>query len=105
MNSCSKPGCGNPGAALLGYDYADRRAVLDDPPDGEISPHAYVLCHRCAEKLTPPRGWVLDDNRAEPPLFLDRIAKERRGEELPAAEALPPAEEPRRQQLFFGYSA
>ncbi|MDQ4125014.1 MAG: DUF3499 domain-containing protein [Actinomycetota bacterium] len=103
MNPCSKPGCANPGAALLGYDYAERRAVLDDPPDGEVSPHSYVLCTRCAEKLTPPRGWVLDDNRAEPPLFLDRVAKER---EAPAAvEALPPPEEPRRQQLFFGYSA
>lgn len=88
---------------MLGYDYADRRAILDDPPSGDVSPHAYVLCTRCAEKLTPPRGWVLDDNRAEPPLFLDR-AKER---EAPATvEALPPPEEePRRRQLFFGYSA
>lgn len=102
MNTCSKPGCGNPGAAILGYDYADRRAVLEDPSNGDVSPHAYVLCTRCAEKLTPPRGWVLDDHRAEPPLFLDR-ARER--EEAAAVEALPPAEEPRRQQLFFGYSA
>lgn len=103
MNPCSKPGCANPGAAILGYDYADRRAVLDDPPGGDVSPHAYVLCTRCAEKLTPPRGWVLDDNRATPPLFLDRVVKER--EEAAAIESLPPAEEPRRQQLFFGYSA
>lgn len=103
MSPCSKPGCANPGAALLGYDYADRRAVLDDPPDGEISPHAYVLCTKCAEKLTPPRGWVLDDNRAEPPLFLDRMVKER--DAAAAVEKLPPPEEPRRQQLFFGYTA
>lgn len=102
MNTCSKPGCANPGAAILGYDYAERRAVLDDPPDGDVSPHAYVLCTRCAEKLTPPRGWVLDDNRAAPPLFLDR-AKERAAPV--AAEPLAPPEEPRRQQLFFGYSA
>lgn len=103
MNPCSKPGCANPGAAILGYDYADRRAVLDDPPDGEVSPHAYVLCTRCAEKLTAPRGWVLDDNRAEPPLFLDRRVKER--DEAAARETLPAPEEPRREQLFFGYSA
>jgi hypothetical protein len=102
VNTCSKPGCANPGAAILGYDYADRRAVLEDPSNGDVSPHAYVLCTRCAEKLTPPRGWVLDDHRAEPPLFLDR-ARER--EEPAAVEALPPPEEPRRQQLFFGYSA
>ena len=103
MNPCSKPGCGNPGAAILGYDYADRRAVLHDPSEDEVSPHAYVLCTRCAEKLTPPRGWTLDDNRAEPPLFLDRVSRERY--QPAAVEALPPAEEPRRQQLFFGYSA
>lgn len=103
MNPCSKPGCANPGAALLGYYYAERRAVLDDPPEGEISPHSYVLCTKCAEKLTPPRGWVLEDNRAEPPLFLDRIVKER--DEAAAVEKLPPPEEPRRQQLFFGYTA
>ncbi len=102
MNTCSKPGCANPGAAILGYDYADRRAVLDDPPTGEVSPHAYVLCTRCAGKLTPPRGWVLDDNRALPPLFLDR-AQERA--EPAAVGPLPSPEEPRRQQLFFGYSA
>ena len=101
MNTCSKPGCANPGAAILGYDYAERRAVLEDPV-GDVSPHSYVLCTRCAQKLTPPRGWTLDDNRAQPPLFLDRL-KER---EQPApVEALPPPEEPRRQQLFFGYTA
>ncbi len=102
MNACSKPGCANPGAAILGYDYAHRRAALDDPPVGEVSPHAYVLCTRCAERLTPPRGWVLDDNRAEPPLFLDRV-KER--DEPSPVEKLPPPEEPERRQLFFGYSA
>ena len=103
MNPCSKPGCANPGAAVLGYDYAARRAMLDDPGEADVSPHAYVLCTRCAEKLTPPRGWTLDDNRAAPPLFLDRAAKER--DEAAAIEALPPPGEARRQQLFFGYSA
>ncbi|HEX2195359.1 MAG TPA: DUF3499 family protein [Actinomycetota bacterium] len=102
MNACSKPGCANPGAAILGYDYAERRAVLDDPPAGEVSPHTYVMCTRCAEKLTPPRGWVLDDNRAEPPLFLDRVKE--RGEAA-QVETLEPPEEPQRRQLFFGYSA
>jgi hypothetical protein len=103
VNPCSKPGCGNPGAAILGYDYAERRAVLDDPSNGDVSPHAYVLCTKCAEKLTPPRGWVLDDHRAEPPLFLERVKE--REEAAAAAESLSPAEESRRRQLFFGYSA
>lgn len=89
---------------MLGYDYADRRAVLDDP-SGDVSPHAYVLCTRCAEKLTPPRGWVLDDNRAEPPLFLDRVKEREQTAAAAAKDALLPPEEPERRQLFFGYSA
>jgi hypothetical protein len=103
VSLCSKPGCGNPGAAVLGYDYADRRATLDDP-SVEVSPHAYVLCTRCAERLTPPRGWILDDLRAEPPLFLDR--KERaESAAAAAAETLAAPGEPERRQLFFGYTA
>lgn len=76
MNLCSKPGCTRAGAALLGYDYAARRAVLGDPPaTGEISPHVYVLCAACAEKLRPPQGWLLDDLRAAPPLFASAAAR------------------------------
>lgn len=103
MSPCSKPGCANPGAAVLAYDYAERRAVLDDPPDGEVSPHLYVLCTRCAERLTPPRGWTLDDARAEPPLFLERLQE--RAEPAAVEVLAPPEETSRRQQLFFGYSA
>ncbi len=100
MNLCAKPGCTAPGSAVLGYNYSVRRAVLDDPPPGEISPHLYVLCARCAEKLTPPKGWFLDDRRARPPLFLERLeARE------PAEEPDQEPEEPLRRQLFFGCSA
>ena len=101
MSPCSKPGCQNPGAAVLSYDYAERRALLEDPPEGDVSPHDYVLCTKCATKLTAPRGWTLADLRAAPPLFLDR-AKER--EEPEPVEELP-VPEPARRQLFFGYSA
>ena len=104
MNTCSKPGCARPGGALLSYDYQARLATLTDPPEvGEVSPHLYVLCTVCAEKLNPPRGWLLDDMRSEPPLF---VSPERE----PATPAVveiseeDPAEEYRRQ-LFFGYSA
>ena len=102
MSHCSKPGCANPGTALLGYDYASKQAYVDDPPPGEPSPHVYVLCTPCAERLNPPRGWDLIDRRAEPPLFLD---------ERPAAvTVLEPTEphreiETQRRQLFFGTSA
>ena len=104
MNLCTKPSCARPGAVVLSYDYASRRALLDDPVRGELSPHVYVLCTRCAEKLSPPKGWELQDRRSEPPLFLDR--PDEMLVATPAAEG-EPAEEapaPSRRQLFFGYS-
>lgn len=56
---------------MLAYDYALKRALLQDPAGGETSPHLYALCHPCAERLRPPRGWTLEDRRVEPVLFLD----------------------------------
>jgi hypothetical protein len=66
---CSKPGCVGTGAAILGYEYSERRALLADVID-EVSPHVYVLCSECAEKLRPPRGWVLDDQRGQRPALV-----------------------------------
>ncbi len=105
MSTCSKPGCTRPGGALLSYDYGARLATLQDPPEvGEVSPHLYVLCASCAEKLNPPRGWLLDDLRSQPPLF---VSPER--EVAPLAPSAVPDEESDpvelRRQLFFGYSA
>ena len=102
MNICSKPGCTRAGAALLGYDYAARLALLQDPPEtGQPSPHLYVLCGHCAERLRPPQGWNLEDTRTEPPLFVAT------GEARPSEGVLEEeVEEPTvRRQLFFGYSA
>lgn len=71
MNTCSKPGCTRAGAAVLGYDYGARLALLEDPPGkGRLSPHLYVLCVPCAERLRPPQGWMLEDVRTTPPLVL-----------------------------------
>lgn len=103
MNTCSKPGCTRAGAALLGYDYAARLALLEDPPsEGRVSPHLYLLCASCAERLRPPQGWILEDARSEPPLFV--AADNPVGRAIDLEEA---ADEPEvhRRQLFFGYSA
>ena len=35
-----------------------------------VSPHLYALCWSCADGLVTPRGWLLDDRRSEPRLFL-----------------------------------
>jgi hypothetical protein len=80
------------------------RAVLDDPGDGELSPHVYALCVLCAATLRPPRGWVLEDQRSSPPLFLDAPI-----DLAPVSRALE-SEEPEEaersaRQVFFGYSA
>lgn len=64
MPTCSKPGCTRGGAALLAYDYSAARVTLHDPPEiGSLSPHLYVLCAPCAERLRAPLGWVLEDRR------------------------------------------
>lgn len=104
MNLCTKPNCTRPGAVVLSYDYAAQRAILDDPEDGELSPHVYVLCTGCAERLRPPQGWELHDLRSKPPLFLDP-AEPAAAVASAAVEAYgDPAPEPARRQLFFGYS-
>src|SRR5687767_8926417 len=107
MNLCTKPSCARPGAVVLAYDYAARKAILEDAPQGQLSPHVYVLCIKCAERLRPPKGWELEDLREEPALFLDKVPELVRstphaGEEAPIEE---PAVVTSRRQLFFGYSA
>ncbi|HZK52104.1 MAG TPA: DUF3499 family protein [Actinomycetota bacterium] len=70
MRLCSKPGCHHPASSVLGYDYAGRLAILEDALEGDVSPHLYALCWSCADRLVTPRGWLLDDRRSEPPLFM-----------------------------------
>ncbi len=89
---------------MLAYDYAAQLAVLEDPPEGEVNPHLYVLCSPCAEKLSPPRGWTLEDHRANPPLFLDRFQRRHERDADVAAHERETAE-PQSRQLFFGSSA
>jgi hypothetical protein len=47
------------------YDYG-QRSVWIGSLEPERDPHAYELCAPCAERITPPRGWVLTDLRARP---------------------------------------
>ena len=102
MNLCSKPRCARPGGAVLAFDYASRRAILQDPVSGELSPHLYSICNACAERLTPPRGWTLEDRRSETVLFLDEPAPDRPPATVGARGTVA---EDRSTQLFFGSSA
>lgn len=107
MNLCTKPSCARPGAVVLAYDYAARKAILEDAPQGQLSPHVYVLCIKCAERLRPPKGWELEDLREEPALFLDKVPDLVRSsaQELDDGPVEEPAVAISRRQLFFGYSA
>ena len=89
---------------MLAYDYSERRALLNDPSPGEMSPHLYALCTPCAEKLRPPKGWTLEDQRVAPPLFADFSNRRHLEIAETRAEAAPGAE-PVRRQLFFGSSS
>jgi len=109
VSLCSKPGCAGAGAVVLGYDYAERVAILEDPPPGDPNPHVYVLCTECAERLKPPVGWTLDDRRESPPLFASD-PRENDGilvVDLPERRdaRLAPEEQPERSQMSFGSSA
>jgi hypothetical protein len=63
--ACVRPGCDRAAVALMSYDYAGRSVWIDELPT-EAHPHTYELCAPCAERMTPPRGWVLTDMRARP---------------------------------------
>ena len=105
MTHCSKPACTQIASVVLAYDYAEQTVVLDDATGGDISPHHYAMCLRCAEKLKPPRGWTIDDRRVAVPLF----ASERPDQRVPVAsvpsyEAEESIEDDPGRQLFFGSS-
>lgn len=91
---------------MLAYDYAAQLAVLEDPPQGEVNPHLYILCAPCADKLTPPSGWTLEDRRENPPLFLERLQRRQEIEtQLASGDSTPEPESSEGRQLFFGSSA
>lgn len=106
MTRCSKPACAEIASVILAYDYAQQAVVLDDATGGDISPHHYAMCLRCAEKFKPPRGWNVDDRRVAVPLF----ASERQERPLAVGDDAPDLNEhPERmhdpgRQLFFGSS-
>jgi hypothetical protein len=71
---CARPGCGEPAAATLSYQYSASTVWLDDVA-AEPHPSTYDLCRRHAGAMTVPNGWRLDDRRASAaPLLVDRAS-------------------------------
>lgn len=56
---CSRPGCPNPAAATLTYDYAEQVATVG-PLHIHRDPHRWDLCADHARRTTVPRGWELN---------------------------------------------
>ena len=47
--------------ATVTYHYGEQAAARS--PHWPRDPHAYDMCARHAERLRPPKGWMLDDRR------------------------------------------
>ena len=69
--SCDRPGCSEPVFLHYGFDPAAAVVWLEVPTDDLQS----GLCRVHAERLTPPRGWTIDDRR-DPTLRLFRPGPE-----------------------------
>ena len=81
---CDRPGCARPAAARLVIDVRNCVVTVDDRIH-EVG-GAAVLCDVHAERIVPPRGWVLDDrHNTRPRLFNVERAAERAAEPSPAA--------------------
>ena len=59
--SCRRPGCANVAAVTIHYDPVSCQLWLDPIVVADRS--AQVLCVEHAERLSPPRGWVVVDGR------------------------------------------
>ncbi len=64
MIQCSKPRCSRPGTVVLAYDYLERTVSLEERDSAPVSPHLYLMCTECSDRLSPPLGWQLTDRRA-----------------------------------------
>jgi Protein of unknown function (DUF3499) len=62
---CSRPTCSEPARAGILYDAPGRSLALLDLFDA--GPQAIPLCQRHADRLTPPQGWEMTDQRTTTP--------------------------------------
>ena len=63
MRSCSKSHCSHPASATIALRYERRQvAMVDLLP--ERDPNHLELCAEHADRLVPPIGWTVQDERA-----------------------------------------
>jgi len=67
MTLCGRPGCNEPAVATFTFNSELQTVWLDS---FEIGPaRAGHLCQDHADRLTPPRGWTLEDRREVAPIL------------------------------------
>lgn len=77
--SCRKPGCGRHGVVSITYDPVACQVWIDPLPS--VPGGGQMLCDEHAQRLSPPRGWVVIDRRdpqssivaAEPVALVDQM--------------------------------
>ena len=62
MRSCAKMRCGNEPMATVSLVYAERQVVVTDLIP-ERDPNLLDLCDEHVQRMTPPVGWVVRDER------------------------------------------
>jgi hypothetical protein len=62
---CERPGCGGTFEVAYGFDPGKRTIWFDYPAAAAATTTTGRLCRRHAFAMVPPRGWVLEDRRAE----------------------------------------
>jgi hypothetical protein len=88
---CELPSCSRFADVAYGFDAAKRLLWFDQYDESVSDTAAGRLCRRHAESLIPPRGWVLENRRAEAGALFEPIpaAKPVRVESPKAAVAEP----------------
>jgi len=63
MRTCAKMRCGQTPMATVALVYAERHVVITDLLP-ERDPNLLDLCAEHVDRMTPPVGWVVRDERA-----------------------------------------
>jgi Protein of unknown function (DUF3499) len=67
MRTCAKMRCANEPTATVALVYADRTVVIVSLL-AERDPNLLDLCDEHVDRMTPPVGWVVRDERASAPI-------------------------------------
>ncbi|MBK5224546.1 MAG: DUF3499 family protein [Acidimicrobiia bacterium] len=59
---CSRPGCSAPASVTFSFEPAKLTVWIGDLSDDDTGP-GHDLCVEHGDRLSPPRGWTLNDLR------------------------------------------